>query len=56
MTGNEAHEVTRVAAEFKARLDLLEAAEGKAKDAGMKALGVVSAVMSLASLALTDPL
>ncbi len=42
VTGNEANEVSRIASDFKTRLDLLDSMTGKEKDAGMKALGVVS--------------
>ncbi|KAF9050994.1 hypothetical protein BDZ89DRAFT_977124 [Hymenopellis radicata] len=40
VTGNEANEVSRIASDFKTRLDLLDLMTGKEKDAGMKALGV----------------
>ncbi|GJE94884.1 alanine--tRNA ligase [Phanerochaete sordida] len=40
VTGNEAAEVRRVADGLKARLDLLEAMEGKEKDTGLKAYQV----------------
>ncbi|KAF9245909.1 tRNA synthetases class II (A)-domain-containing protein [Melanogaster broomeanus] len=40
ITGQEAQEATRVANEFKSRLDELEASSGKEKDAGLKALTV----------------
>ena len=42
ITGQEAQEATRVANEFKSRLDLLETSSGNEKDAGLKALTVVS--------------
>ncbi|KIJ65049.1 hypothetical protein HYDPIDRAFT_27780 [Hydnomerulius pinastri MD-312] len=40
VTGQEAQEATRVANEFKARLEELEASSGKEKDAGLKTLSV----------------
>ncbi|KAK0225763.1 tRNA synthetases class II (A)-domain-containing protein [Armillaria fumosa] len=40
VTGHEAADVSRIAADFKARLDQLEQISGKEKDVGMKALGV----------------
>ena len=41
VTGHEAAEVRRVADSLKARLDQLEAMEGKEKDTGLKAYQVV---------------
>ncbi|KIK96545.1 hypothetical protein PAXRUDRAFT_825820 [Paxillus rubicundulus Ve08.2h10] len=38
VTGQEAQEATRIANEFKSRLDRIEASSGKEKDAGIKAL------------------
>ena len=43
VTGNEAAEVRRVADGLSARLDQLDAMEGKEKDTGLKAFQVVSA-------------
>ncbi|KAL4069804.1 tRNA synthetases class II (A)-domain-containing protein [Scleroderma yunnanense] len=40
VTGQEAHEATRVADDLKARLDMLESSSGKEKDTGLKALSV----------------
>ena len=45
ITGQEAQEATRVANEFKSRLDVLETSSGNEKDAGLKALTVVSRVI-----------
>jgi len=42
VTGQEAHEACRVANDLKVRLEQLESTEGKEKDAGLKALSVVS--------------
>lgn len=46
VTGNEAAEVRRVADGLKARLDQLEAMQGKEKDAGLKAYQVVREAFS----------
>ncbi|KIM70344.1 hypothetical protein SCLCIDRAFT_19240 [Scleroderma citrinum Foug A] len=40
VTGQEAHEATRVADALKTRLDVLESSSGKEKDTGLKALSV----------------
>ncbi|KAF8560160.1 hypothetical protein OG21DRAFT_33874 [Imleria badia] len=40
ITGQEAQEATRLANEFKSRLDVLETSSGNEKDAGLKALTV----------------
>lgn len=45
ITGQEAQEATRVANEFKSRLDVLETSSGNEKDAGLKALTVVCQVI-----------
>lgn len=45
ITGQEAQEATRVANEFKSRLDTLEVSSGSEKDAGLKALAVVSRII-----------
>lgn len=42
ITGQEAQEATRVANEFKSRLDVLDTSSGNEKDAGLKALTVVN--------------
>ena len=46
VTGQEAHEATRVADALKVRLDALESSSGKEKDTGLKALSVVCALPS----------
>lgn len=48
ITGQEAQEATRVANEFKTRLDVLENSSGNEKDAGLKALTVVSRIIGCA--------
>lgn len=47
MTGHEAAEVKRVAENLSARLDQLDAMEGKEKDTGLKAYQVVCAFDSV---------
>lgn len=44
VTGQEAHNVTRLAQSLKDRLDLLEKSSGKEKDVGLKALSIVSLI------------
>lgn len=48
VTGREAQEATRVANEFRARLDVLETSSGNEKDAGLKALAVVGQLIKVA--------
>ena len=45
VTGQEAQEATRIASEFTSRLDALETSSGNEKDAGLKALAVVSSII-----------
>lgn len=54
VTGHEAHEVTRVAQALKAKLDSLELASGKEKDAGLKALSVVRVLSTFTGLKFTE--
>jgi hypothetical protein len=46
VTGEEAHEVSRVANAFEARLDRVEKMSGKEKDSGLKSYQFVSAALS----------
>lgn len=56
MTGHEAAEVRRVADGLKARLDHLDAIDGKEKDAGLKTYQVVSGYNKLLSLSVVEAL